>query len=51
MSATSATRAPAGFGGYDKSPRAIYPKENPYGPNGQFRTITVHYNLNVTFKI
>jgi RHS repeat-associated protein len=48
MSATSGTRAPPSSGGYGKNPTAIYTKENPYGSNGQFRTITVNYNMNVS---
>ena len=48
MSATSGTRAPPSSGGYGKNPKAIYTKENPYGNNGQFRTITVNYNMTIS---
>lgn len=48
MTATSGTRAPPSAGGYGKNAKAIYTKENPYGPNGQFKTITVNYNMTIS---
>jgi len=48
MTATSGTRASATVGGYDiQNPTAVYKTENPYGPNGQFRTIEVTYTMRV----
>ena len=48
MSATSGTRLSGTAGGYDKdNPTAAYKTENPYGANGQFRTITVNYNMQI----
>lgn len=47
MTATSGTRASGTTGGYGPNPLAIYPNANPYGPNGQFRTITVNYNMKI----
>ncbi|WP_158594730.1 hypothetical protein [Ulvibacterium marinum] len=48
MTATSGTRLSATAGGYDiEDPTAVYPKPNPYGPKGQFRTINVNYNMEV----
>ena len=47
MTATSGTRLSATVGGYGKNPTAIYPEANPYGDNGQFRTITVKYDMEI----
>jgi RHS repeat-associated protein len=48
MTATSGTRASATVGGYEiENPTAVYKTENPYGPNGQFRTIEVTYTMRV----
>lgn len=52
MTATSGSRAPEQAGGYDKNnPTAVYTKENPYGDNGQFRTITVSYEMKLNVII
>lgn len=49
MTATSGTRASGTVGGYDSvNPLAIYPEKNPYGPNGQFRTIKVNYKMTIS---
>jgi len=48
MTATSGTRLSGTAGGYDKeNPTAVYKNENPYGANGQFRTITVNYFMQI----
>ncbi|MFO0448907.1 MAG: RHS repeat-associated core domain-containing protein, partial [Pseudomonadota bacterium] len=48
MTATSGTRLSATVGGYDKdNPTAVYKTENPYGTDGQLRTITVNYNMQI----
>jgi RHS repeat-associated protein len=47
MTAVSGTRASGTAGGYAENPTAIYKTENPYGANGQFRTITVNYNMQI----
>ena len=49
MTAQSGTRASGTVGGYDPvNPTAVYKDENPYGTNGQFRTIDVQYRMQVT---
>ena len=48
LTATSGTRYPPSLGGYDPdSPAAVYPEENPYGSDGQFRTIKTVYSMKV----
>ncbi|PZR05613.1 MAG: hypothetical protein DI539_24900, partial [Flavobacterium psychrophilum] len=49
MTATSGTRASGTVGGYNvENPLAVYKKENPYGENGQFRTICINYKMQIT---
>ncbi|WP_187248607.1 hypothetical protein [Mesonia sp. K4-1] len=39
-------------GGYDsENPVTLYPEENPYGENGQFRTIEINYQMNIQYLI
>ncbi|PLB20063.1 hypothetical protein [Mariniflexile rhizosphaerae] len=50
MTAESGTRLSGTAGGYDKdNPATVYPKENPYGANGQFRTININYKMEVSY--
>ena len=52
MSSESGTRASGQANGYDKDdPLAVFPGENPYGPNGQFRTIVITYEIHVTVLV
>ncbi|HRF82546.1 MAG TPA: RHS repeat-associated core domain-containing protein, partial [Flavobacteriales bacterium] len=52
MSARSGSRASGQAGGYDiENPTAVYKENNPYGPNGPFRTITVNYDMQVNYKL
>jgi RHS repeat-associated protein len=46
LSAMSGTRKPPALGGY-KPGGSIYNSENPYGLNGNFRTIKVEYRMNI----
>jgi hypothetical protein len=48
MTAISGTRASSLANGYGENPMSIYTTENPYGNEGQFRTIEINYNLEVT---
>ncbi|MCC6289943.1 MAG: hypothetical protein IT249_18855 [Chitinophagaceae bacterium] len=49
MTVTSGLRPPPFLGGYDKNGGkfAVYDGHNPYGPNGQFRTININYDMNI----
>jgi len=48
LTATSGTRYPPSFGGYELgNEAAVYPTENPYGPKGQFRTIQTKYEMKI----
>lgn len=48
MSAESGTRASPIVGGFNPdNPKTVFPENNPYGPDGQFRTIDACYNMTI----
>lgn len=47
MGAISGTRYPPFLGGY--SGKALFSSNNPFGSNGQFRTIKINYDM--TYKV